>query len=209
MDAAASQKIKLHGYWRSGASWRLRIVLNLKACEYEYVPVNLLKGEHKSDTHAGLNPMKQVPVLELDGMFMTESLPICEYLEEACDGQKLLPEDKKDKFAVRRLCEIINANTQPIQNLPVLGKVAEIGGDKEEWARWVIERGLTGYEAQIQQTSGKYSFGDSVTLADAFLIPQVYNANRFKLDMSKFPKINAVVANLEQLEAFQKAHCDA
>ena len=112
----------------------------------------------------------QLPVLEIDGLVMTESLPICEYLEEV-HGAKLLPQDPKEKFAVRRLCEVINAGTQPVQNMPVLGKVAELGGDKEDWARKAIDKGLTAYEALIKDSAGKYSHGDNVTLADAFLIP--------------------------------------
>ena len=112
-----NKDIKLHGYWRSGCSWRLRTILNLKGIEYEYIPVNLVAegGMHKKPEFAAMNPAQMVPVLEIDGHTMTESMPICEYLEETRpEARKLWPEGAYDRFQVRRLCEIINSGTQPI-----------------------------------------------------------------------------------------------
>ena len=118
----------------------------------------------------------------------------------------MLPSDPHKKFLVRRLCEVINSGTQPIQNLPVLVKVEkELGGNREEWAKFYINEGLRQFEEFLGESKGTYCVGDTVSLADAFLIPQLYNAARFKVDMSAFPKIVEVQKNLEALEAFQKA----
>ena len=132
-----AQKMILHGFWRSGATWRLRIVLNLKGIPYTYRPVNLLAGDQKSPQHFELNPMRQVPVLEVEGsergggIKMTESMAVCEWVEEMYPDPPLLPSDPKERFQVRRLCEIINSNTQPIQNLQVLQKVQKLGGNQK------------------------------------------------------------------------------
>ena len=171
----------LHGYWRSGASWRLRIILNLKEVEYEYKPVNLVKGEHKTDEYAKLNPALLVPTLEMGGECLTESMAIAEYLEELHGAKPLLPVDAMERMKVRRLCEVINSGTQPIQNLGVLKRVEAFGGDKAAWAKETNLKGLETFEKLVSKTAGKYCHGDEVTLADAFLIPQLYNAARFGL----------------------------
>ena len=205
-----NSKPTLHGYWRSGCSWRLRIVLNLKGIEYEQKYVHLVKGEQKSPEHCEMNPAGMVPVLEVNGLTLTESMPICEYLEEAFpDSKKLLPADPKDKFEVRRLCEIINSGTQPIQNLGILKKVEEFGGDKVAWGKSIIEKGLGVFELFLAKTKGKYCFGDELTLADAFLIPQLYNAGRFGVEVEKlFPNIWEISQTLNQIPEFDKAAAD-
>ena len=175
---ASNDKIALYGYWRSGSSWRLRIVLNLKGLDYDYIPVNLLQGKQKEADIVAMNPMMQVPILKIDGHTMTESMAICEYIEEVYggDGVRLLPTGADDASAfkrlqIRRLCEVINSGTQPIQNVGVLARVAEFGGDKKDWAVKTIEKGLGTFEKLIQETAGKYCVGDEVTLADTFLVP--------------------------------------
>ena len=157
-----------------------------------------------------MNPAGMVPVLEINGLTMTESMPICEYLEEAFpDSKKLLPADPKDKFEVRRLCEIINSGTQPIQNLGILKKVEEFGGDRAKWGKDIVEKGLGVMESFVAKTKGKYCYGDELTLADAFLIPQLYNANRFGIEVEKmFPNIYEVSQALEQIPEFDKAAAD-
>ena len=126
----------LYGYWRSGASWRLRIALNLKKIEYKYEAINLVKGEQKSEEFMKKNPTGLVPVLEIDGHMLTESMAIMEYLEETrTEGHKLLPEGALQRAQVRRMCEQINAGTQPIQNLGILKQVEAFGGDKVAWAK--------------------------------------------------------------------------
>ena len=199
----------LHGYWRSGCSWRLRIVLNLKGIEYEYKPVHLVKGEQSSEEHLKLNPAGMVPVLEVDGQVLTESMPICEYLEDAFPETKhLYPADALQKFQVRRLCEVINSGTQPIQNLGVLNRVAEFGGDKKEWAVKTIHKGLSTFEALLSQSKGKFCVGDELSFADVFLVPQLYNADRFGMDLAEFPLISAIREELKVIPEFVKADAD-
>ena len=141
----------LHGYWRSGCSWRLRIVMNVKKIEYaqEYVHLVNNGGEQNKPEYKAMNPACMVPTLVMDGHNLTESMAICEYLEEKFTDVKMYPEDAYDKLQVRRLCEIINSGTQPIQNLGVLVRVAEFGGDKKAWAQATIQKGLDTYEAFI------------------------------------------------------------
>ena len=186
----------LHGYWRSGCSWRLRTVLNFKGIEFEYKAVHLVKdgGEQHSEEYKKLNPAEMVPTLEIDGLKLTESMAICEYLEEVHGdkGKKLLPTDPSERFKVRRLCEVINSGTQPIQNVSILGRVNEFGGDKMEWAKVTNRKGLDTFEKLLDQSKGKFCVGDEVTLADIFLIPQLYNAVRFGLDLADWPKINEI-----------------
>ena len=137
-------------------------------------------------------------------------MAVAEYLEETRpDSKKLLPEDPLARFKVRRLCEVINAGTQPIQNLGVLKRIEAIGGDKLAWAKETNQKGLETFETLLKETAGKYCVGDEVTLADAFLIPQLYNAMRFGLEeATEFPTIHKVAEALRQLPEFEKAHCD-
>lgn len=140
---------------------------------------------------------------------LTESMAICEYLEEAYPSKrKLLPKDPFKRFQVRRMCEMINAGTQPIQNLSVLQEVGKRFGDEHKtgWAQWAIIRGLTAFEQTLEQTKGKYCLGNILSLADVFLPAQVYNAERFKVDMSQFPAIMSVMDNLKTIPEFVACH---
>lgn len=142
-------------------------------------------------------------------MTLTESMAICEYLEEAYPTKrKLLPKDAAKRFQVRRLCEIINAGTQPVQNMSVLVEVGKRFGaeHKQPWAVWAISRGLSALEAQLETTKGKYCLGNILTLADVFLPAQVYNAERYQVDMSQFPAIMSVFDNLKTIPEFMAAH---
>lgn len=198
----------LYSYFRSSASWRLRIALAHKGIDYDYKPVHLVKGQQKGDEYKSLNPMGQVPTLQIDGLTLTQSLPIIEYLDETRPENRLLPQEPADRVMVRRLAEIINSGIQPVQNFSVLVKLAEMtgnDGDKAVWGKEWITRGFDALEPEIAKTAGQYSFGDAVTMADLALVPQVYNANRFKVDMTKYPTITRVHANLVELEAFKKA----
>ena len=203
------QKAKLHGYWRSSASWRVRIALNVKGIEYEYIPVNLLKGEQKSEEHLKLNPSGFVPALEIDGHILTESLPIIEYLDEAYpDKAKMLPEDKLQRFQARRLAEVVNSGIQPIQNLSVLNRIADIGGDKTEWAKVTITNGLKVLETLVSQSKGKFCVGDEITIADCCLVPQLYSADRFGVDMTQFPLLCEIRENLNNVPEVAAAHAN-
>jgi len=237
-------EFKLHGYWRSGCSWRVRIALSLKMIEYLYVPVDLsqLVGnvtEELPADYRAKNNMAQLPTLEISGMsgapsdplVLTQSLPIVEFLDETHPEVSLLgpPGDAVTRFKVREIAEIINSGTQPLQNLGVLRMVknfemlplpphlAEEGSKLDGstggkgFAKFHILKGLAAVESKLEEYgSEKYCVGEAVTLADICLVPQMYNARRFMLDVEKyFPRCVAVDAHLATLDAFQKAHPDA
>ena len=208
------KNIKLYSYWRSSCSWRVRIVLNIKNIQYKITPVHLVKngGEQFNQEFTKINPIQRVPVLELEHnsqiIHLVESTAICEFLEEIYPETPLLPSDPVSRAVVRSICSEIASNIQPIQNLSVLNKVETLGANKSEWAVYWMTKGLDALEIIISKTKGKYCFGDNITLADAFLIPQLYNARRFKVDVSKYISILEVEKNLNEIEAFKLAHAD-
>ena len=194
----------LYSYWRSSCSWRVRTALALKGIKYEYKAVHLVKNEQGDSDYAKLNPMKQVPTLIIDGLTLTQSVAIQEYLEETRpEGAKLLPQDAGERAIVRMLTEAINSGIQPIQNLPVLQYMGE---KKVEFAKHFITRGLRFFEKMLAIHSGKYCFKDAITMADTALVPQVYNAKRFNVDMSEFPIISRINEELLKHPAFIAAH---
>nr|XP_039253606.1 probable maleylacetoacetate isomerase 2 [Styela clava] len=201
--------VKLYSYWRSSCSWRVRIALALKEVNYEYSPVHLVTngGEQRTDEYRSLNPMKQVPSLILEGKTVTQSMAIVEFLDEKFpkQGVRLFPEDLTTKTKVREVCEIINSGIQPIQNLSVLQQFDD-QEKRMEWGHLFIDRGFVALEAFLKTTAGKYCVGDVLTAADAFLVPQVGNALRFKVDMSKFPIIAKIDEELKTHKAFIAAH---
>lgn len=217
--AAKRQKVAkpiLHSYWRSSCSWRVRIALNMKNIDYDYKAVHLLNdgGEQLKEDYAEKNPSKELPCLEIDGMNLAQSMSIITYLEETVDGgEQIFPKDPKLRYKTRRLCDIIGTGIQPIQNLRVLKYcMAKVDGKEEktkvkmEWGRYWIDLGFQALERALKESAGKYCVGDRVTCADLFLVPQVYNANRFKVDMSKYPIIARIDKALSELPAFKKAH---
>mmetsp|Transcript_6235 Transcript_6235/g.9855 ORF Transcript_6235/g.9855 Transcript_6235/m.9855 type:complete len:238 (-) Transcript_6235:1230-1943(-) len=216
-DAIPYKNVELWSYWRSSCSWRVRLALELKGIPYKYHAVHLVKdgGEQLKDDYAqGRNPMKQVPTIEIDGFRLTQSVAIVEYIEETCKtGAALLPDDAKGRAVVRKLVEIINSGTQPVQNLAVLLQVVALGGDKMKWGKDAITNGFVALEDELskveERKDGDYCYGSSVTFADIFLVPQVYNANRFSVDMDKFPLISKIHEKLVCLEPFKKAAPDA
>jgi len=201
--------VALYSYWRSSCSYRVRIALAHKGIAYEYRPVNLIRdgGEQHKEDYARLNPLEVVPTILIDGTAIGQSVAILEYLEETRPERPLLPKDAVPRAQVRQLVMIICADTQPAQNLLVLKEVGE--ERKNDWARKFITRGLQAYEKLAQQTAGKYSVGDEVTLADVALVPQLYNAHRFDVDLSSFTTILRIEEALQQLSAFRAAHPDA
>lgn len=195
----------LYSYFRSSCSWRVRIALAMKGVEYEYKAINLLKSEQSSDEYKLENPQGSVPTLVINDHNMSQSISIIEYLDEVYPDCPLLPRDCPIKRAdVRRLTMLIAADIQPVQNLRVLKRVGP--EQKMEWGHWVIENGFKALERSLKTTHGKYCYGDEVTMADLCLVPQVYNANRFKVDMTQFPIISKVHDELVKLPAFQAAH---
>lgn len=197
----------LYSYFRSSCAWRVRTALAMKGIDYEYSPVHLVQdgGQQFSDTYKALNPQCVVPTLEIDGQVLTQSLSIIEYLDETRGSPCLLPKgDPIRRQQVRAVSDCIASGIQPIQNLSV---VKYVGPEKKaEWGKHWIEQGFNGLEKLLQKTAGKYCVGDEVTMADLCLVPQVYNANRFKVDMSAYPIISRINEELNTLEAFQKAH---
>uniref|UniRef100_A0A667Y0Y0 Maleylacetoacetate isomerase n=1 Tax=Myripristis murdjan TaxID=586833 RepID=A0A667Y0Y0_9TELE len=195
----------LHGYFRSSCSWRVRIAFALKGIEYDQVPVNLIKdgGQQLTDKFKTLNPMQQVPAVEIDGITISQSLAVIQYIEETRPGPRLLPTDPKKRAQVRMICDLIASGIQPLQNLYVIQK---IGAEKVQWAQHFIERGFQALEPILKETAGKYCVGDEISMADICLVPQVYNAERFKVDVGKYPTIKRLNQTLIEIEAFKVSH---
>ena len=200
--------ITLYSYWRSSSSWRVRIVLACKGIEYNYQAVNLLQHENTDEQFLNKNPMGQVPTLVTPDIALGQSLAIIQYLEHKYPEPSLVPKDLVKMAKMWEICEIINSGIQPVQNLPVLEKIDQLGGNRKEWAQSVISEGLCSVEEILKTTSGLYCIGDEITIADACLIPQLYNARRFELSLDNFPYINAIADRLFQRPEFQRAHPD-
>lgn len=201
--------MKLHGYWRSSASWRVRLALEWKGLAYENLPVHLVQdgGQQHTEAYRAKNPMRQVPLLELDqGRALTQSLAILEYLEEVHPVPALLPEDPFLRAKVRQIAEIVNAGIQPLQNLGTLQRVQALGGDSKDWAREWIERGLAAVEQELSRYAGAFCVGDQLTFADLCLIPQLYGARRFEVDLAPYPHATRIEAACAELPAFRRAH---
>ena len=160
--------------------------------------------------YRAINPMEQVPALDLgNGQVITQSLAIMEYLEEQYTGKcPLFPNDNLQRARVREISEAINAGTQPLQNLSVINKYSADAGARKEWSQFWIEKGLKVVESLLATSAGDYCVGNQISMADCCLVPQVYNANRFGVDMSQFPIINRILQLLEKNEAFIAAHPD-
>ena len=201
--------MKLYGYWRSSSSYRLRIVLGLKGIDFEYIAVNLLNGDQIADEHRSRNPLGQVPCLELaDGELLIQSVAIMEYREELEPEPSLLPGDALNKARIRALVELVNSGIQPLQNLSVMKHIAEFGGDGKAFATHYNRRGLAALERLTHGANHPFLVGDQPTLADVCLIPQLYSARRFGIDIGEFPRLAAVEQACQALPAFQAAHPD-
>ena len=204
--------MKLYSYYRSSCSYRVRIALYYKKLDFEYKAVHLIKnqGEQFKESYQKLNPLSQVPSLKHGEKVLTQSLPILLYLEELKPQPSLLPEDSYKKTEVLSFCEIINSSIQPLQNLSVLKYVeSELRFDKIKWSQYWIKKGLLACENFLKSSdsnsSDSYCFSNELSLADLFLIPQIYNAHRFGVDRKLFPLLQKINENCLKLEAFQKA----
>lgn len=192
--------MKLYSYFRSSAGWRVRIVLALKGLDFDLMPVHLLRGggEHLTPEYAETNPQGLVPALEDEGSVFAQSLAIMEYLEETHPEPCLLPGDAKRRAEIRAFCQAIACEIHPLNNLRVLKYlVRDLGVDEETKLAWYahwIQEGFRPLERLLEPGEGPFCFGAEPTLADACLVPQVFNAERFNVELSEFPKIRAVNA---------------
>lgn len=208
--------MKLYTFFRSSASYRVRIALNLKGLRYEQVPIHLRRGggEQLNANYKAINPQALVPALEDNGRILTQSLAILEYLEERHPNPPLLPNDPADRALVRSMALVIACEVHPIQNLRVLNQLKtghnQSDADVNRWARHWIELGFSALEQMILAgpRQGKFSFGDSPTFADVCLVPQLANARRFGCDLSKFPTLTRVEMVCNALPAFAAAAPD-
>ncbi|WP_027666119.1 maleylacetoacetate isomerase [Rhizobium leguminosarum] len=201
----------LYDYWRSSASYRVRIALNLLGIDYKTVPVNLLEGAHRTPEYLALNPQGLVPTLVIDGKTLTQSLAIVEYLAETRPECGLLPSDIADRQKVRALAYAVAMDIHPICNMHVVSHLmtmTEKPDAREEWMKHFISDGLGKLEAMTGEADGAFSVGDTPTMADLCLVPQVYNARRWGVDMTAFKRIVAIDARCADLPAFQAAHPD-
>jgi maleylpyruvate isomerase len=204
-------KLVLHNYWRSSASHRVRIGLGMKQLAFEYVAVNLLAGEQRGDTYRAKNPIAQVPTLEIiedDGgrRLLTQSLPILEYLDERWPDPPLLPRDPYLRARARGLAEIVNSGIQPFQNMAVLRRVKKLGTDEAVWAHQFITDGLTAFAKIADETAGAFCVGDTPTIADVCLVPQLFAARRYQVTLdATFDRLLGIEARCLALPAFANA----
>lgn len=204
----------LYSYFRSSCSARLRIALNLKELPYEFKYVNILKGEQLPEEFDAINPSHFVPSLRLPGgkgppITLVQSVALLEYLEEKHpQSRPLLPpaSDPLGRARVRALVNVVACDIQPVTNLRILKRVRALGGSAEEWSKELMTEGLVAYEKLVQDTAGVYSCGDSVTLADICLVPAVWGAQRFGVELDSMPSVMRIFDAMSRLDAVKKAH---
>ncbi len=196
----SGHQFKLYHYWRSSSSWRVRWALATKGIECELVPINLLTNEADQPDHLQRNPLGYVPVLEVlqkdkNAWLLTESTAILEFLEELYPEPALITGDSYQRARIRQLAQIINSDTQPLQNPHVVEKFSTDPAQKLQWSQLWIRKGLQAYEIVAKGSAGKFSIGDTVTLADLFLVPQCYNALRNEISLSEFPLLERIYSH--------------
>jgi maleylpyruvate isomerase len=204
--------MKLHGYFRSSAAYRVRIALNLKRLSAEHLPHHLRKGEQTAPDYLAINPQGLVPALEGDaGAALTQSLAIIEWLDETHPEPPLLPKDPLRRARVRAFALAIACDVHPVQNLKVLARLRQLGLPEEkvtEWAGWANREGLSACEILVAGEQGPFCFGAAPTMADLCLVPQLANARRFGVDVSAYPRLLEAEAAAGQLKAFADAAPD-
>jgi maleylpyruvate isomerase len=204
--------MKLHGYFRSSASYRVRIALNLKGLSTEHLPHHLRKGEQCAPAYLAINPQGLVPTLENDaGAILTQSLAIIEWVDETYPSPPLLPDDSLRRARVRAFAQALACDTHPVQNLKVLARLRQLGLPEEkvtEWAAWANREGLVACERLIAGEEGPFCFGAAPTLADLCLVPQLANARRFGVDVTAYPRLLKAEAAAREMKAFADAAPD-
>ncbi|MQW92256.1 maleylacetoacetate isomerase [Acinetobacter wanghuae] len=207
--------MQLYTYFRSSAAYRVRIALNLKGLNTELIPVHLVNngGEQHSEAYKAMNPSELVPTFVEDDFNLSQSLSILEYLDEQYPEVALLPQGAQQRALVRAFSLAIACDIHPLNNLRVLqyltGTLNVTDEQKTEWYKHWVETGFKTLEALLAESNGKFCFGDQATIADCCLIPQVYNALRFNIDLSAYPKITSIYQHCNTLAAFQNAAPEA
>ena len=208
-----NKKIKLYSYYRSSCSYRIRIALYLKNISFEYIPIHLLKngGEQKSERYKKLNPEAQVPCLVHNNQILTQSMAILQYLEDIYPSPALFP--KNEKAQIISLCETINSGIQPLQNLKVLKYLKTNWSGRErnitQWLSFWIQNGLSSVEQKVKENKYRpFAVGNTLTAAELFIVPQIYNARRFNIDLKTFPRLLEIEELCQHLHPFKKAHPD-
>lgn len=207
------KRLVLHSYWRSSASYRVRIALNLKGLTYEQVTHDLRTGAHHTDAYLDIAPHGLVPVLEHAGGVLIESQAIIEWIEQRWPLPALLPRDPDDAAMVRAMVALIACDIHPVANLRVLNRLrqqfAATDDQVNDWIRHWIGEGFCALETLVARHGGSFAFGDSVSLADCYLVPQLYNAERFGVDLAPYPRLVAAGNAACQLPAVVAAHPDS
>jgi len=203
--------MKLHGYFRSSASYRVRIALNLKGLSADHLSQHLRKGEQRDPSYLAINPQGLVPTLQDEDAVITQSLAIIEWLEETHPQPPLLPKDPLRRAHIRAFAQVLACDTHPVQNLKVLARLRQLGLPEDkvtEWAAWANREGLSACEALIANEPGPFCFGDAPTIADLCLVPQLANARRFGVDVTAYPRLLKAEAAAREMKAFADAAPD-
>ncbi|MDF3069922.1 MAG: Maleylacetoacetate isomerase [Polyangiaceae bacterium] len=205
--------MKLWSYWRSSCAYRVRITLGLKGLPFEYQAVHLMRdgGQQHRAEFATVNPLRQVPALEVNeaNVTLVQSMAIIEYLDERYPNSPLLPQSALDRAHVRALAEIVNSGIQPLQNTSTFNELKRLGIDHEAWARLFIAQGLAALEELAAPRAGAFLFEDTVSLADVYLVPQLYNARRWNVPLDAYPSLTRADQNAQALPAFRDAAPEA
>jgi len=205
--------ITLHSAWRAGAPYRVRIGLALKGVDYDYHAIDLIAGQQREPAYRAVNPQGLTPALDLgDGVILAQSLAILEWLEETRPQPPILPRSALDRAMVRRMAGIIACDIHPLNNTRVGRKLKDLGVPDDavvtDWIQAWIRDGFDALDPLIEQHGGRFAFGDNPTIADCCLVPQVYSARRFKLDVAPWPALVGAADRAAQHPAFQAAHPD-
>lgn len=201
-----NDKVQLYDFFASNCAWRVRNVLYWKGIAFETRTVNLIAGDQKRPDFLKINPYGAVPVLYINGQYITQSVAICEYLEETHPDRPIFPEEPRARARVREIVEIINSFLVPLQNPTTAKRVSDDPKEQHAWSMEFFTKGFRALEIILRKSSGKYCVGDDVTFADMCIVPQVWRAKRFKPDFSSYPTIMRINDELLKIESFKKAH---
>jgi maleylpyruvate isomerase len=205
--------VKLWSYWRSSCAYRVRITLGLKGLPFDYAAVHLMRdgGQQHQPGYTAVNPLRQVPALEVDeaNVTLVQSMAIIEYLDERYPKPPLLPLSALERAHVRALAELVNSGIQPLQNTSTFAELKKHGVDTEAWARLFIAKGLEALEQLAAPRAGAFLFGDTVSLADVYLVPQLYNARRYHVPLDSYPTLTRADESARALPAFRDAAPEA